>query len=155
MISGMFDKVVLNIYNINRKALERSSGYNLTKFFDQWLYGKGYPQIKLEYIVDANDQTAQFIATQKQEDKKNEILLFDVSMKVAVTYNDGTTSSVRLEFTGNRAVAFTRVPQGTTVRSINVDPDCELLFSLEFDPGEDILKTLLETGWIHVNLDTT
>jgi aminopeptidase N len=30
-----------------RKMLEKHSGLNLTKFFDQWFYSRGYPKFKV------------------------------------------------------------------------------------------------------------
>jgi aminopeptidase N len=135
-----------------RKALERASGLNLSKFFDQWLYSKGYPQIKLEYKYDAKKNVVQFSAQQKQENKKTGIPVFHFSLNVALNYSDGTSATVTLDFDSDHVVVFANVPQNASVESINVDPNTEVLFSLDFDPGEDVLKNTFVKGTILANV---
>jgi aminopeptidase N len=40
-----------------RKMLEKHSGLNLTKFFDQWFYSRGYPKLKVIRIHDNESQS--------------------------------------------------------------------------------------------------
>jgi aminopeptidase N len=129
-----------------RKSLERASGLNLSRFFDQWLYSKGYPKLKVEYKHDTTKNSVQITASQTQEDKKVGVPVFHATLKVGLGLSDGTVTVVSAEFNGDKAVLVTKLPEGVTVDYINVDPDVELLFSLDFNPGEDILKNTFVKG---------
>ncbi len=39
-----------------RKAMEKSSGQNLTRFFDEWVYGAGFPVFDVSYSWNRNDK---------------------------------------------------------------------------------------------------
>ena len=57
-----------------KRCFEKESGLNLTKFFDQWVYGKGYPKLKVTYedLVDSRE-IVQIVIEQTQGSKTNDI----------------------------------------------------------------------------------
>lgn len=50
-----------------RKALEDASGINLQEFFNQWVYGAGYPEFKVSYTWSEKDKKVLLTVEQTQE----------------------------------------------------------------------------------------
>jgi aminopeptidase N len=80
-------------------SMENTSGKNLTDFFNQWIYGEGYPIIKASYFSDLSNlylriehgvssNTPTFITP--LEIKCNSILNGDTMIRIDVTSNNDT-----------------------------------------------------------------
>ena len=141
-VAGNLQKVVET--DDFRRALEQVSGLNLNKFFDQWIYGRGYPTLKAEMKYNEMDKLVTLTFSQTQEDKSLSIGLFDFDLEVEVSFKNEEKKLVTLKFSDScpRAVAVIAAPSNPTM--IRVDPDMKVLFDLEFNPGEDILATTME-----------
>src|SRR4029450_11030427 len=52
------------------KSIEKATGRNLREFFDQWVFGLGFPEYKLTFIWDEESRvaTVKVSQTQKTED---------------------------------------------------------------------------------------
>ncbi|KAJ3074782.1 hypothetical protein HDU98_010273 [Podochytrium sp. JEL0797] len=132
-----------------KRCLEKESGLNLTKFFDQWVYGRGYPKIKAEYAYDADKQICQITLEQTQENKELDIpAVFELSLEVDVIDADGRVHPTEVHFsdaTGPKVVAF--VAMGSAkVDVVEVDPRGKVLHSLDFNPGEAVLEATAKKG---------
>ncbi|KAI9346182.1 hypothetical protein BDR26DRAFT_817986 [Obelidium mucronatum] len=132
-----------------KRALESESGLNLTKFFDQWIYGRGFPKVKAEYSYDADKKIVQIALEQTQADKDLEIpAVFEVTLEVDVIDVDGKVHSTEVVFndaSGAKVIAF--VLMGDAKPDIvEVDPRGKVLHTLDFNPGEAILEGTAKRG---------
>ena len=125
-----------------RKCLEEASGLNLTKFFDQWIYGKGYPILDGKFNFDPKKKTSTVILKQTQEDKKKDIKLFHFDLDIEITFEDGSIETKTVSFEDETiSISFISESIPTLIR---IDPEVKILFSLSFNPGEDILFNTLK-----------
>ncbi|KAJ3240299.1 hypothetical protein HDU81_004214 [Chytriomyces hyalinus] len=132
-----------------KRELELESGLNLTKFFDQWIYGRGYVKLKADYEYNADRKLVQITLEQTQFDKDLQIpLLFDVTIEIDVIDVDGKVHTAEVFFndtTGPKVVAF--IPLGDVKPDVvEIDPRGKVLHTLEFNPGEAILEGTAKRG---------
>ncbi|MHC4548264.1 MAG: M1 family aminopeptidase [Planctomycetota bacterium] len=123
-----------------RRKLEEHSGLNLTRFFDQWIYGKGYPKLKATFKHDAEKGEATLTVEQTQEDEKKGVGLFAFPLEVDVEDEKGFRP-LTLELEDKRHTAVFKVKGSPT--QVRLDPRCKALFKLDFNPGDDMLKRTL------------
>jgi len=123
-----------------RRVVERHSGLNLTRFFDQWIYSKGYPKLKVSFKHDAEKGEATLVIEQKQESKDKGVGLFAFPLDVDWRDDDGWhTLTLDVERARHAALFKTRGKP----KEVRLDPRSKVLFGLEFNPGDDMLKTTL------------
>lgn len=123
-----------------RRMLERHSGLNLNRFFDQWIYGKGYPKLKVSYAHDAEKNQATVTIEQTQKDEKSGINHFNVELDIAIEDESGWHDrTVTIE---DAKHVFVLATTGK-VKQLRIDPTNRLLHSLDCNPGDDLLKTTL------------
>ncbi|KAA8494022.1 Aminopeptidase N [Porphyridium purpureum] len=69
-----------------RVALERVSNLSLECFFDQWIFGLGYPKLKVsvQYEMERGQLTLTMKQTQVDTTKKIELFAFELSVSVEV-----------------------------------------------------------------------
>ncbi|KAL0491854.1 aminopeptidase [Acrasis kona] len=129
-----------------RKELEKASGQNLVKFFDQWLYSNGYPKIKLSHKINDKSNTVEFTATQNQLNKETNTPNFEFDLTIHVTFDNQQTECSALHFDQKESSCSVSIPNGAKLHSVTIDRECQVLFSIEYDPGQDILQnTFLDT----------
>ncbi|KAJ3084730.1 hypothetical protein HDU99_006164 [Rhizoclosmatium hyalinum] len=132
-----------------KRCLEQESGLNLTKFFDQWIYGRGYIKLKADYSYDADKKVVQLTLEQTQADKDLEIpAVFEATIEVDVIDTDGKVHSTEVVFndaTGNKVVAFILLGDAKP-DAVEVDPRGKVLHTLDFNPGEAILEGTAKRG---------
>jgi len=133
-----------------RHKLEKHSGLNLTRFFDQWILGRGYPKLKAKFSHDSEKGEGKLVVEQKQVDEKRGVGLFSFPLDVRWEDDDGEhTLTLQIE----EARSSTLFPTKGKPRQISLDPESKVLFSLEFNPGDDLLKrTLTEAGEIRTRI---
>jgi aminopeptidase N len=95
-----------------RKAMEATSGRDLSRFFERWIYDNGIPRLRYSTAVEGSELVVRF-------EQSGDI--YDVPVTVAVTYADNkTTESVVVV---NDASNEARLPLSGTVRSIEANAD--------------------------------
>jgi aminopeptidase N len=78
-----------------QRGLESASGENLNKFFDQWFFKAGYPELKVGYEWDEKSKAAKISISQKQIlDSKTS--LFGIRTKIDFQLTDKTKVSFDL-----------------------------------------------------------
>jgi len=123
-----------------RHKLEKHSGLNLTRFFDEWIHGRGYPQLKAKFTHDAEKNQGKLVVEQTQVDKKRGVGLFSFPLDVRWEDDDGEhTLTLDIE----EARHSTLFPIKGKPQQIALDPGSKALFSIEFNPGDDLLKRTL------------
>ena len=116
-----------------RKILEKHSGRSLQRFFDQWIYHEGYPDIKVSFIYEKESGRGLFEVLQKQGSKGS---IFHFKTELGWTeVNDGKESHhiFSIEVTKERQTFV--VPMAQDPLQVRFDPLCKVLHKLEFDPG--------------------
>eukprot|EP01104_Vermistella_antarctica_P014635 TRINITY_DN4640_c0_g1_i1.p1 TRINITY_DN4640_c0_g1~~TRINITY_DN4640_c0_g1_i1.p1 ORF type:complete len:869 (-),score=231.85 TRINITY_DN4640_c0_g1_i1:2242-4827(-) len=136
-----------------RRALERASKRNLTRFFDQWIHSAGYPKLKGKFSFDLKSRVATLALEQTQKSTANSIGLFDLDVEVIVVEQCGDAGEVkshrlRLSMKDGVAVAEGQVTLSAEGKpyQVLIDPDMKLLLELDFNPGVDILRNTMSKG---------
>lgn len=120
-------------------CLEEASGFNLTRFFDEWLLSKGFPKLKGQYEFKVGG--VKISMTQAQVDSEKEIPLFGFDLDLEITTDKGTVCTGKLTFDRvDTVVTVIRLPEGEKPTQIRVDPEAKVLFTLEIPSVErDVL----------------
>lgn len=127
-----------------RKILEKHSKLNLTRFFDEWLKSPGYPKLKGSYSYDAEKKQVIVSMEQTQKDAKNGIGLFHFSLEIEIIDEQDNKYPLTLLFENGRGSVMTLVDSKPV--ELRVDPLNKVLFSLDFNPGNDLLSRTLRKG---------
>lgn len=122
-----------------RNELESASKYNLVKFFDQWVYGEGYPQLEAKWEWDHSRLVIEFTQRQKQQ-------VFDLELPVVIYDDRGNKYSTTAKFVGRAGMAVVHLEPDSFPAIVEIDPECHILFTLVFNPGTHVLfKTATES----------
>jgi hypothetical protein len=76
-----------------RQAFEATAGIDLTRFFEQWIYGFGVPRLRVSSAMDADGLTAVIKVEQPAHP-------FDLPLTVSLQFADGRTELRTLRVTG-------------------------------------------------------
>ncbi|MHA1776424.1 MAG: M1 family aminopeptidase [Promethearchaeota archaeon] len=129
-----------------QRKLEDYSGMNLEPFFDQWFYSAGYPKLKAEFSYDEKNRMVQIRLVQNQVDEKSKIGVFHFPLVIAWETSEGEFNNRKYEITQkvqNLYFECARKPL-----QVRIDPEFHQLYSLEFNPGQDMLIRQLNTDVI-------
>ncbi len=121
-------------------VIEELSGRTWDRFFDQWVYLSGGPELKIDYKWDSESSKATFTVEQVQkiEEKRP---LFHFPLKLRFKW-DGKCEDRVVEIdekTETFEFEFEAAPE-----IVRVDPDVELLSRIEFKPANDLLVAQLK-----------
>lgn len=81
-----------------RRAMEEASGKDLGWFFEQWVYGLGYPKITVRQAYNAASRTLTLTATQTQKPEKFGPAAFRIPLSVEIK-SGSETRSEKIELT--------------------------------------------------------
>ncbi len=117
-----------------KKILEEESGLNLQPFFDQWIFGMGYPRIKGEFHFDMERNEVKIWAQQVQDESWSN---FDVDLLVEITCENEEVYTSTLGFRASRNASTTiKLGDVSTIPVMaRIDPNLESLFTIEMNPG--------------------
>lgn len=128
-------------------ALEQASGLNLTRFFDEWIYSKGYPKVKADYSYDKKTNLVKVSLSQTQVDEKNGIPLFAFPLEIEISDENGNVFTTTAEFDREeQTTAFIPIPNGSNPHILRIDPEGKVLFSLELSADDDILENTAKSA---------
>ncbi|MBS1794568.1 MAG: M1 family metallopeptidase [Acidobacteria bacterium] len=102
-----------------QRAFEEASGKNLKWFFDQWVYGTGYPQLDVAYRHDPNSRKILITVTQTQKPADSSVAVFRFPLEVEIKTDAGSKIE-KLDIT-KRTETFA-VPADLPPTGIEVDP---------------------------------
>jgi aminopeptidase N len=113
-------------------AIQKATGKNLARFFDQWVYGGGHPEYKVRYWWDPKGKKAHVRVVQTQN-VNGETALFHLPVEFAFETADG---EIRFKETvDKRSHLFTfDLPSEPTM--VLFDPDGWLLKKVDFAKSE-------------------
>jgi aminopeptidase N len=124
-----------------KRCLEDVSGKVLDCFFDEWVFGQGYPQLKVEVECGLKHVLVKAQQTQQQ--------LFHISVPVVFKDESGKVIQTLLEFKDKSAVVKVEIEKCS---SVELDPEMTLFFSLDFNPGIIMLKNLTKSDSLRVKV---
>jgi len=100
--------------------MEKVSGINLDKFFDQWLYKGGIIKLDVEWEYDKTSKNIEFDITQVQNDG----YLFEMPLDIEILGdNNSNTSTIRLEKKSGKYLVYSE----NKPKEIKLDPYTKLL----------------------------
>jgi len=108
------------------------------------LYGVGFPQLKAEFHYDLAKKEVNITLEQTQCNKEKQIGAFDISLDVVLIDENGKSYNKVLRFEGTRGSLVFVVD--AKVSQVLIDPENKVLFSIDFNPGQDILENVLTHG---------
>lgn len=73
-------------------AMEKASGQDLTGFFDQWLYGEGYPEINVDWSWSERDSAVKVTVQQTQREVGGTPAVFELPVDILVHTAKGTVT---------------------------------------------------------------
>lgn len=106
-----------------QRNLQRASGQNLRRFFNQWFYGEGYPSFTVQW-KDSSDNKLYFTVSQTAS-KPSSVNFFQVALPVRVS-NGNKTKTIVLNCDHNNQ-SFVVTSPAFTVTAVAVDPDNYLI----------------------------
>jgi aminopeptidase N len=123
-----------------REVFEELSGKPLDRFFDQWLYHGGQPELKVTYRWRGKEQLAQVTVEQTQE-TGDDVLLFEFPTKLRFVV-DGEIIDEAVEIKERKHDFFVRLPAEPQV--VRFDPDYSVLAKVDFKLSDALLKAQLK-----------
>jgi aminopeptidase N len=112
------------------RAIEETTGRNLRRVFDQWVFGPGYPEFELSYSYNDDKKLVELVVEQKQArgegDKKGP--LFQLPVTLDITVSGGKVERHVLNLEESRERMFLPVSGKPTM--------------VRFDPGNNVPKTI-------------
>ena len=128
-----------------RKIFEQNSGVSLSKFFDQWLYQSGHPELNIEFSI--NNQTLKINIEQVQSNEFE----FPLEIIVILAMEDGSEKRIEdVLFLSNKQMEKEyAIPNGATIKRHVIDPYLKILKKINIvnpNPNKSILLNSLENG---------
>jgi aminopeptidase N len=102
--------------------LESVSGQSLTEFFNDWLYGQGYPSYQVQAENLNNNQVK---ITLNQLQSHSSVSFFEMPVPIRLLGNNGQQANLVLNHSTNGQVFIENVP--FTVTSVLFDPERNLI----------------------------
>ncbi|RIK72983.1 MAG: hypothetical protein DCC67_18485, partial [Planctomycetota bacterium] len=122
-----------------REVFEETSGRTLDKFFDQWLYHGGVPELKVTSKWLAEERTAHVTIEQTQA-TSDDVLLFELETKLRFIV-DGKPVDEPIKIDGRRHDFYVKLPAEPQI--VRFDPDYTVLARVEFDLDDKQLEAQL------------
>ncbi len=122
------------------RALEEVSGESLERFFDQWVFRPGHPELKLKVSWENGLLSVEL----KQKQKGTDVPIFELPLEVLVKTRDGQLE--RHARTVSEAHATLTVALSARPELVIVDPDFRLVGDVTLDMPADLLRRQLADG---------
>lgn len=123
------------------KAIEKTTGRNMRKFFDQWVFGAGFPEFKVAYSFDDRQKLATVKVSQVQKLEEN-TGLFSLPIAVSFGFADGTSKEVTIEVSeAEHSFSFSLEKKPTIFR---FDPHNFILKKVELNVPKGMLINQLK-----------
>jgi aminopeptidase N len=123
-----------------QRALERASGRSLERFFDQWLYRPGHPELKVKISYD----DGLLAVSVKQSQKGPEAAPFEFDLEIEVANASGATSRHKKRVVGAHDTLV--VPLEKRPAYAAFDPEQRVVGHISVDAPADMWRKQLAGG---------
>ena len=120
-------------------VLEELSGLSFDRFFDQWVYHAGHPQLDIAYTWDETTKLARLNIRQTQK-LSDRVLLFHLPLPVRFRTPAGVTERT-LNVSAAEENFHVALPAAPTL--VRIDPDYTVLAKVNFTPPNALLDAQL------------
>ncbi|KAI9494934.1 peptidase family M1-domain-containing protein [Zychaea mexicana] len=121
-------------------SLEWASGLNLTRFFDEWLYSKGYPMLKGNFNHDLSRGLVEVSITQTQVDGDVPLFSFDLDIELTDDKGNKYENTIKFDRDATRVTTFVLCDKGTLPSMVRVDPHFRVLHTLDMSTDQRVLE---------------
>jgi aminopeptidase N len=133
------------------RALERVSGRNFARFFDQWVFGAGHPEFTVAYRWDADGKAAVVDIKQTQPEADG-TSLFTVPLSLEFGLPRGKRE--RVEVVSEAREQTFRFPLPAEPRTFVFDPNADVLKTVKLEvPLEMLLPQLADEPRVASRID--
>ncbi len=122
------------------RALEETSGRSLERFFDQWVYRPGHPQLKVTVAWDEGLLSV----TAKQTQKTGDTAIFAYPLEIEVATKDGKTRRHKKNVTDKSDTLVVKLAERPAW--VAFDPDSRVAAEVTLEAPGDMLRQQLEHG---------
>ncbi|BBO36585.1 M1 family aminopeptidase [Lacipirellula parvula] len=122
-----------------RQVFEELSGKPLDRFFDQWVYHGGQPQLKVTYKWLPEEKLAHVTVEQTQE-ASDKVLLFEIDTLLRFIV-DGKEYDQEIRVDRKKQDFYMTLPAEPQV--VRFDPEYTLLANVDFDKSDKMLEAQL------------
>lgn len=120
--------------------LEDASGQSLDRFFDQWVYHGGFPNLKIAHKWLPEEKLAKVTITQTQE-TSDKVLLFHLPATLRFMIGDQV---IDRQIGINEKEQDFFVPLSAKPDIVRFDPDYALLAKVDFNKSQEMLEAQLK-----------
>ncbi|MBX8631744.1 MAG: HEAT repeat domain-containing protein [Thermoplasmata archaeon YP2-bin.285] len=122
------------------RAIEETSGRNLQWFFDQWVYGAGFPELAVRIEWNGRESKVKLVVKQKQ--KTDAITpVFRLSLPISIAFGDGRREDHVLDVRKEEESFEFKVDERPCF--ISIDACGNILKKIDYDrPVEDAISQL-------------
>jgi aminopeptidase N len=122
-----------------RESFEQVTGLPLDRFFDQWIYHGGVPELKVAYSWQAKERQARVTIKQTQA-VGDEVLLFHLPTKLRFVV-DGRPYDRPIEIDAAEQDFYVSLPGKPQI--VRFDPDYTVLAKVDFELPDEMLEAQL------------
>jgi aminopeptidase N len=130
---------IVETNNLTR-ALEQVSGRSLERFFDQWVFRPGHPELK----VKVSWEDGLLVVSVKQAQKTGETPVFAFELELETADEAGKLRRHKKSVTGANDALVVPLPERPAY--VAFDPDLRIAGSVTLEAPADLLKRQLKTG---------
>jgi aminopeptidase N len=124
--------------DLNR-IIEEFSGRSFDRFFDQWVFHAGQPELSIDYSWNERTKLAK-LSIQQTVKPADGAMLFELPLPVRFKTKAGTTA--HQVFVKNRSEDF-YLPLPAAPEVVQIDPDLTVLARIQFNPPRAMLEAQL------------
>lgn len=121
-----------------RKIFEEESGKSLQQFFDQWIYRKGHPVLRVEFSAVKNIAKIKIEQIQDGE-------LFEFPLDLKLVFRDGSEKIESLNVK-DREKIFCFTIDDRQLDWFSIDPELKILKTVAFKVSKQMLMSQLKKG---------
>lgn len=130
-----------------KRIAERVSGEDLTYFFDEWIFGTGYPKYNYSW---SQTSTSTLIVNVKHSTSSN-TKTFDMPVELKIVYTNGNEKVEKI-FVNENDMSFQLDGQTAVISDVIFDPNNWIMKDLAEEPFSSLLSTSeFETFKIYPN----
>ena len=123
-----------------QESLERATGRSLARFFEDWVYGPGHPEITSSWRWDGDHGLVRLEISQSQV-AEGGIDAYDLPVEIALVFEDGRVETERHRLSTSSSEWL--LPAAERPASVIVDPDGWLLANVkEEGSAEELARRL-------------